>query len=116
METDDDASDDTTSTTTAQPEGPSKHYLVVFKKGNRASSVADEHKRTRKVKVQRVLSHAVTAYEADIPDDEIDDVRNDPRVAYVAEPKPIERFAQTLPWGVEQRVAHRQRLELHPSR
>jgi aqualysin 1 len=80
--------------------------MVVLKKGNRARTVADEHKRTRKVKVQRLYGHALRGYAADIDPDEIDAIKKDKRVAYVAEPKPITKLAQTLPWGVE-RVSRR---------
>jgi subtilisin family serine protease len=88
-------------TTTAKPVH-SERYIVVLKKGNRASSVAAEHARTRKVSVQRVFAYAVRGYAADIADDEIDAVKNDKRVAYVEKDKPIRKTAQTLPWGVEQ--------------
>ena len=40
-------------------------------------------------------------YAADIPDDEIDAIKKDKRVDYVEKDKPVEKFAQTLPWGVE---------------
>jgi subtilisin family serine protease len=88
-------------TTTTKKDRPSKQYVVVLKKGNRSSTVADDHAKSRGVKVQRVLGHAVRGYIADIPDDEISQVKKDKRVAYVARPKPIQSFAQVLPWGVE---------------
>ncbi len=89
----------TTSSTAAKR--PTKNYIVVLKKGNRSSVVAEEHRRTRKVKIQKVYGHAIRGYAADIPDDEIDAIKKDKRVDYVARTKPMAKLEQTLPWGVE---------------
>jgi hypothetical protein len=88
-------------TTTTAPSRREQRYIVVLKKGNRAATVAEEHKRTRRVKVQRLFGHAVRAYTADIDPNEVDAIRKDKRVAYVEAAKPIRKLAQTLPWGVE---------------
>lgn len=87
-------------TSTAAP--PSRQrYIVVLKKGNRAAAVADEHKQTRDVRVQRLFGHAVRGYAADIAPDDIDAIKKDNRVLYVEKAKPMRTLAQTLPWGVE---------------
>jgi subtilisin family serine protease len=98
-------------TSTATPEqtdaaltpdtSPAKRYIVVLKNGNQSSTVAKEQATSRKLKVLNVFGHALRGYAADIPADQLDAVRNDPRVAYVEEDKPITKSAQILPWGVE---------------
>ncbi len=93
-------SEPTTTSSTVKMRATNR-YVVVLKKGNRASAVAAEHTRTRKVKVQKVYAHAVRGYAADIADDEIDAIKKDKRVAYVERSKPVKAFAQTIPWGVE---------------
>jgi subtilisin family serine protease len=90
-----------TTTTTTVDETPSQRYMVVLKKGNRSGTVAADHAKTRKVKVDKVYGHAVRGYAAEIPDNEIDAVKKDKRVDYVEKDKPVEKFAQILPWGVE---------------
>ncbi|HZN14608.1 MAG TPA: S8 family peptidase [Acidimicrobiales bacterium] len=97
---DDEPADETTTSTTAKPVH-TERYIVVLKKGNRSSVVAEEHARTRHVKVQNVFGHAVRGYAADIADNELDAIKKDKRVAYVERNKSVQKFAQTLPWGVE---------------
>jgi subtilisin family serine protease len=75
--------------------------MVVLKKGNRGVTVAEEHKRKFKVKVQRAFGHAIRGYAAEIPLNEVDAIKKDKRVAYVSKAVPMTKTAQILPWGVE---------------
>jgi hypothetical protein len=90
-----------TSTSTTARRSNGKRYVVVLKKGNLSRPVADDHARSRHVKVERVFGHAIRGYAGDIPDDELDAIKHDKRVAYVQRDKTMRAYAQILPWGVE---------------
>jgi subtilisin family serine protease len=47
-----------------------------------------------------VYGAAIEGFSAEIPDDSVDEVRNNPRVAYVERDTVMRVEAQTLPWGV----------------
>jgi aqualysin 1 len=47
-----------------------------------------------------VYREALEGFSAEIPDDSVDDVRNNPKVAYVERDKVVTANVQTLPWGV----------------
>jgi subtilisin len=63
-------------------------------------SVADAHARRYGAAVTNVYSHALNGYAAKVPEQGVQGIRNDPRVAFVEQDYVQEAFAQTLPTGV----------------
>lgn len=78
-----------------------RDVIVVFHDDERdVDGVAAEHGRTHGASVSQLYRSALKGYAAKIPDARLDDVRRDPRVAFVSEDRPVEAVAQTLPTGV----------------
>ena len=96
------SSPSTTSTEATFDAKNAKRYVVVLKKGNSSKTVADDHAKTKHIKVERVFGNALRGYSADIPDNALDAVKHDKRVAYVERDQTMTSYAQILPWGVEQ--------------
>jgi subtilisin len=78
---------------------PTGDYIVVLKKGPARATSDDHHKRFR-VSVGRVYGAVFKGYSAKVPLDQLDALKHDPRVAYVAPDLPVQAAAQTLPTGV----------------
>lgn len=77
-------------------------YIVVLERGASDSDVvARDHGRRYGASVRFTYGHALKGYAATIADDRIDDVRRDPRVAYVERDATARTVAQALPWGVD---------------
>jgi aqualysin 1 len=80
----------------------SGRYIVVLNDGtSNPSAVASEHGRRYGASVESVYGHALKGYSARIPDDKLDGVRRDSRVAYVERDGTVDATAQTLPWGID---------------
>jgi subtilisin family serine protease len=86
-------------------QGASRHYIVVFHDDERdAPGLEAEHARAYGASVSHSYRSALKGYAATIPDARIDDIRRDPRVAFVSEDRPVHAVAtatQTLPTGVD---------------
>jgi subtilisin family serine protease len=76
-------------------------YIVVFNEGVRfPTAVAREHAQRYGVEVLYIYQAALEGYAARIPDQRLDEVRADERVAYVEADQTMYAEAQTLPWGI----------------
>ena len=53
------------------------------------------------LEVGYVYSEALEGFSAEIPDDSLDEVRNNPKVAYVEPDRVVTTLEQTLPWGID---------------
>ncbi len=81
--------------------GQRGRYIVVLRDGvSDPVSVGDEH--TRRFGVERNMSYgaALRGYAATVPLSRVDELRADPRVAFVSEDREVHATAQTLPTGV----------------
>jgi subtilisin family serine protease len=77
-------------------------WLVVLERDVRdPGAVARTHDRRHDAAVGPVFREALRGYAATIPSGEVDDVRDDPRVAYVERDRRVAATAQVLPWGVD---------------
>src|SRR5215203_3165256 len=83
-------------------------YIVVFDEGEvkDPTAVAREHAQGHGAEVLYTYQYALEGYAARIPAQRLDEVRNDPRVAYVEPDQTAEIAAQTLPWGIKRVEAH----------
>jgi len=78
-------------------------YIVVLKDGVSQASerVAGDQARRLGLEVSQTYRHALKGYAARIPDERLDDVRADPRVAYVEPDKLVKTTEQALPYGID---------------
>jgi len=79
------------------------HFIVVLKPSagspeRAADAVASE---SADVTVTQVYDQVLDGFAAVIPEDQVDDVRNDPRVQEVVPDQEVHAFGQTLPTGVD---------------
>jgi len=83
-------------------------YIVVFDEGEVTdpTAVARAHAQGHGAEVLYTYQYALEGYAARIPAQRLDEVRNDPRVAYVEPDQTAEIAAQTLPWGIKRVEAH----------
>jgi subtilisin family serine protease len=91
-------------TQVASAQGPqgARDYIVVFYDGERdVDALASAHGRAYGASVSHRYHSALKGYAATIPLARIDDVRGDPRVAFVSEDRPVTAVAQTLPTGID---------------
>ena len=84
------------------PQATSRNVIVVFYDDERdVDGLAAEHGRAYGAQISASYHSALKGYAATIPDARVDDVRRDPRVAFVSEDRPMEAVAQTLPTGID---------------
>ncbi len=77
-------------------------YIVVFKASVAApASLAQAQVANHDGDLGFVYRHALKGYSAELSKDAVQELREDPRVRYVAPNEEIETFAQTVPTGVE---------------
>jgi subtilisin family serine protease len=77
-------------------------YIVVLQEGVRdPTAVAREHAQGHGAEVLNTYQHAIKGYAARIPDQRLDRVRADGRVAYVEADQAMNAEAQTTPWGIK---------------
>src|SRR5262245_6663649 len=82
-------------------EASSRDVIVVFYDDERdVDGLAAQHGHAYGAEISARYHSALKGYAAKIPHARIDDVRRDPRVAFVSEDRPVEAVAQTLPTGV----------------
>ncbi len=78
------------------------HYIVVFKASVTApASLAQAQVADHDGELGFVYRHALKGYSAELSKDAVQELRDDPRVRYVAPNEEIETFAQTIPTGIE---------------
>ena len=83
-------------------QGVSRHYIVVFHDDERNTpGLASENARAYGASLSHVYQSALKGYAATIPDGRIDDIRRDPRVAFVSEDRPVQAVGQTVPTGIK---------------
>jgi subtilisin len=86
-------------------QGASRSYIVVFHDDERNTpGLASEHARAYGASLSHVYGSALKGYAATIPDGRIDDIRRDPRVAFVSEDRPVQAVqtdTETLPKGID---------------
>lgn len=85
----------------AAGQAPGRYIVVLQQSVNNPDAVAAEHSRSYNAQVSSVYRYALKGYAAAIPNDRVNEVRGDPRVAFVSEDRPVEAVAQTLPTGVD---------------
>jgi len=91
------------------PQAAARAYIVVFHDDERdVEGVAAAHGRAYGASVAHLYRHALKGYAATIPLARIDDVRRDPRVAFVSEDRRVEAVAQSVPTGID-------RIDAEPS-
>jgi subtilisin family serine protease len=80
----------------------SERYIVVLEdRVENPGKVATDHARRYGASPRFVYRHALEGYAARIPEQRVDDVRRDSRVAFVDRDGPVEAFAQQVPTGVQ---------------
>ena len=83
------------------PEASSRDVIVVFYDDERdVDGLADQHGHAYGAEISARYHSALKGYAAKISRARIDDVRRDPRVAFVSDDRVVEAVAQTLPTGV----------------
>ena len=85
-------------------QGPrgARDFIVVFHNDERdVDGSTAEHARVHGASVSQRYHSALKGYAATIPLARLDDVRRDPRVAFVSEDRPVTAVAQTLPTGID---------------
>jgi subtilisin family serine protease len=87
---------------TQVPEEDADTYIVVLKDSvDDPSQVAEGiDQRQEGFDAGFVYTEALEGFSAEIPDDSLDDVRNNSRVAYVERDEVVTAFGQTVPWGI----------------
>ena len=89
---------------TQAPEGEedTNPYIVVLEDGAAEPAQVAEgiEGRQEALDVGYVYSETIEGFSAQIPDGSVDEVRDNPRVAYVAPNRLARTTAQTTPWGV----------------
>jgi aqualysin 1 len=87
---------------TQAPEEDADTYIVVLEDSvDDPSQVAEEiDQRQEGFDAGLVYTEALEGFSAEIPDDSLDDVRNNSRVAYVVRDEVVTAFDQKVPWGI----------------
>src|SRR4249919_3959008 len=84
------------------PQASTRDVIVVFYDDERdVDGLAAQHGHAYGAEISARYHSALKGYAAKIPNARIDDVRRDPRVAFVSDDRAVEAFAQTLPTGVD---------------
>src|SRR5580765_7549513 len=91
------------------PQSAARDYIVVFHDDERdVPGLAAAHGRAYGASVSHVYQSAIKGYAATVPQARIDDIRRDPRVAFVSEDRLVEAVAQSVPTGIN-------RIDAEPS-
>jgi subtilisin family serine protease len=88
-----------------QPQTPqqntSDRYIVMLNDNvSRPGQVANAHAAKYAAQVGFVYSHAIKGYSAVISDNRLDNIKEDPSVAYVEQDRVATAVDQTTPWGI----------------
>jgi len=91
------------------PQSAARDYIVVFHDDERdVPGLAAAHGQAYGASVSHLYQHAIKGYAATVPQARIDDIRRDPRVAFVSEDRPVQAVAQSVPTGID-------RIDAEPS-
>jgi subtilisin len=85
-----------------RPKSAKDRYIVVLKPntGDLKRAVDAVTSGSADVTITQVYEHAIDGFAAVIPDDQLDEVRRDPRVQAVVPDEEVQAFEQTLPTGI----------------
>ena len=84
------------------PQASTRDVIVVFYDDERdVDGLAVQHGHAYGAEISARYHSALKGYAAKVPHARIDDVRRDPRVAFVSDDREVEAYAQTLPTGVD---------------
>src|SRR5687767_16016104 len=75
--------------------------VVLRESAAEPGAVAAEHARAYGARARMLYGSALNGYAASIPANRLDEIRRDPRVAYVAPDRPVTAAAQGLAGGVK---------------
>ncbi len=75
--------------------------MVLEDRAGSPAEVAEHHDQRYGARVSVVYRNTIAGYAARIRDARVQDVRSDPRVAYLERDGRMEALAQTVPWGIE---------------
>lgn len=82
--------------------GAAKDYIVVFHDDEPdAAGLAAAHGNAYGVDIHHVYRSALKGYAGTIPAARLDDIRRDPRVAFIADDRPVHAAAQSIPTGID---------------
>jgi subtilisin family serine protease len=97
----------------AASDPPGRYIVVLEDSVSDPGAVAQQHGRAHRAEVSYVYGSALKGYAATIPADRLDDIRSDPRVAYVEADAPVyaTEVQQGAPWGLD-RIDQRSQLPL----
>ena len=84
----------------AKPSGQARYIVVLEDSAGDPRRVANEHARAFNAGVSLVYRHALKGYAAVIPNDRVAALRQDDRVDFISEDRPVQAFAQSVPTGV----------------
>src|SRR5918995_726018 len=85
---------------TPQQNTPDRYIVVLNDNVSRPGQVANAHAGKYAAQVGFVYSHAIKGYSAVIPDNRLDNIKEDPSVAYVEQDRVATAVAQSNPWGI----------------
>jgi ABC-type glycerol-3-phosphate transport system substrate-binding protein len=74
-------------------------YIVVLKDDEDAGQVAQKKEQKHDLEIKDVYENALKGFSAEIPEDQVEAVRNNPEVEYVEQDSVVRALDQTLPWG-----------------
>jgi aqualysin 1 len=76
-------------------------YIVVLKDDEDAGQVAQKKEQKHDLEIKHVYENALKGFSAEIPEDQVEAVRNNPEVEYVEQDSVVRALDQTLPWGID---------------
>ena len=74
-------------------------YIVVLKDDEDAGQVAQKKEQRHDLKIKHVYENALKGFSAEIPEGQVEEVRNNLEVEYVEQDSAVRALDQTLPWG-----------------
>lgn len=80
---------------------PVDYIVVLYDDERDVPGVAASHAGSFGASIRHLYGSALKGYAGTIPEERLDDIRRDPRVAFVSEDRPVYAVAQTLPTGVD---------------
>jgi subtilisin len=101
----------------AQGQAPVGQYIVVLHDAvPNVPAVANEHAQQHAANVRFVYAAAMKGYAASIPNARLNAIRQDPRVAFISEDRPVAMSEDSIPTGVDRIDAELgYAMEINPS-
>lgn len=84
---------------------PGRYLIVLHDSVRRPKEVAAEHERRHAAEVSHVYRHAINGYAAELPEEAVEGISRDPRVAWLEPDREVSTFAQTIPTGIRRAFA-----------